>query len=525
VLGFLPIFILIGAAIAVAVLNFVPRGIGIAWFVSIIASLAAWIILLVSKNQLPNTFSNTMFMNLGITYIIPSFQIDLIIWPILLTILAVANSALITSSARIGLNASCWEWSGLLMLGALGYLACISSNVLTGILALGLFDLVDIVILLFSGNTIRDIRQNTLHVFWRFSSLFLLLTSFAWNSSFPKATGEWESLQAGPALLVFAACFLRMTVWPSIKIGGLPRTSLNGLFYTRLFLGLLIACSIVIQLPTFSASVTTRYLLLSYLLLVLFIAVFWLIQNREEVRPVAWQVLIACIVSAEYIYGFSASAILFVACIIPVTLILFLDYPTSRFSKGIGFLAILAFSGFPYTPNNSGLAGLSLIGQIPGILFIPGAIAVFFFMIKDVLQKEYTGNPNGERWTIAFAPLGLILPLVSPWIIAYLWQPNPLRFNISIQAMIMALSGIGIFIAIKFHIFEFNKSFEPITEKIHVVKKRLGNTIPEKITFDSSIIESPFNFIVTLFEGEGGFLWALLCLILIITVISTFGQS
>ncbi|HEX7557319.1 MAG TPA: hypothetical protein VF338_11890, partial [Leptolinea sp.] len=384
-LGFLPIFILIGAAIAVAVLNFVPRGIGIAWFVSIIASLAAWVVLLVSKNQLPNTYSNTMLMNLGINYIIPLFQIDMIIWPILLTILAVVNSALITSSARIGLNASCWEWSGLLMLGALGYLACISSNVLTGILALGLFDLVDIVILLFTGNTKSDIRQNTLHIFWRFTSLFLLLTSFAWNSSFPGATGEWETLKAGPALLVFAACFLRMTVWPSIKIGGLPRNSLNGLFFTRLFLGLLVACSIVIQLPSFTASVTMRYLLLSYLILVILVGVFWLTQNRDEIRPVAWQVIMACILSAEYIYGFSASAIIFVTCIIPVLLILFLDYPINRFSKVIGFLTILAFSGIPFTPNNSGLAGLGLVGQIPGILFIPGAIAAFFFMIKGVI--------------------------------------------------------------------------------------------------------------------------------------------
>lgn len=89
----------------------------------------------------------------------------------------------------------------------------------------------------------------------------------------------------------------------------------------------------------------------------------------------------------------------------------------------------------------------------------------------------------------------------------------------------MTLAGIGIFAAIKLHIFEFNKSFERLNERIHAVKQRLAILIPEKMTFDSSIFENPFNFIVTLFEGEGGFLWTLLCLVLIITVISTLGQS
>ncbi len=524
-LGFIPIFILLGAAVAVVILQFVPKGTGIAWLVSIVCSIVAWIFVLFIKSRLPFSFSGQLLLDLGINYAIPSFQIDIITWPFVLSVCAIVIGAIITSSARIGLDANCREWSSILLLGVLGIFGCIASNILTVTVVLGLFDLVDIAIIFITGQSNGAFSENLKHVAWRLISLIIFMTAFAWENSLTGAGDDWKSLLPGPGYLILAGCMLRLAFLPSLKLTGLPRKSANGLFVSRVIIGFLISTAIIIQLPFQQGESLWKNVLLIYLLVVALIGTFWLIRNREREQPIAWQLFAGSLVCAEYLYGFSAAGIFFSISIIAIAELFILEYPISLFTKGVGVLAIIGFSGLPFTPNNTGLAGFNWNGQVPGFLFLLPAILVFFSFINNLKRKESMVNPMGERWASFLSPTGLIIPVITPWVISFNWLPNGMGLNISIQAIIMTIAGSALFLATILHLFPSLILPERIMSVVNQSIKPVKALLPKNENLPEEVIKQPYKFVTELFEGDGGILWAILCLVLVITILRSLGLS
>jgi hypothetical protein len=522
VLGLIPILILIGGAVGVTVLHFVPRGTGFAWLLSVITSLAAWIVFLVSKNYLPLMYSTEILSDIAINLKLPAFQIDLIIWPMVLSILAIVNGTLISSASRIGLDANSREWASILLLGVIGIGACVSQNVITALVLIGIFDMADLVITLFSA---KHERANFTFLFWRLASLILFFAVYSWNGLDSTNTNDWEKLQPIPAQIALIACIIRFGVSPVIGITGLPRRTSSGLETARLIIGFIITSSIIVQLPVFSSSITGKILFLIYLLLSILVSITRLQKGTSDTEALCWQIIGGALICAEYIYGYSASAIMFLSAFIPVMFIILQPFKRGRYLITIGIIGILGFSGVPFTPNNSGLSGFGMAGQIPGILFVLLLIPIFYQMIKSVISYTTDTNPNIEQWASGMAPTGALLVIISSWCIFFLWQPNSSTFNLSIQSIIMAVGGIGVFLGEKFHLFDI----KPVTLKVQkfFVSRREKIRLPENLDLSSVVdfVEKPILFITQLFEGDGGILWAVLSLALIITIISELGLS
>jgi hypothetical protein len=499
----------------------VPRGTGIAWLLSIISSLAALIIFILSKNSLPFMYSSEILSQISINIKLPAFQIDLIIWPLVVSILAVINSTLITSASRIGLDADCREWASVLLIGAIGISACVSQNILTGLVFISLFDISDLILTLSSQN---QSKLNYRFYFWRLASLILLFTVFAWNGLDPKISYDWESLKPEPAQIAMVACLMRFCVVPVISLAGKPRNSSNGVETARMLVGFILTSSILFQLPAFSGNNTIKIVTLLYLLLSIFFAFISLVKKEQNIFSMAWQIIGGALICAEYIYGYSASAIMLLTAIIPLFFIFLQRYKKGRVYLVAGILALITFSGFPFTPNSTGLNGFGMARQIPGILFLLCLIPIFHRMIRIVVTDSEDNFPDIERWASALSPIGIFIVIVSSWLVFFLWQPDAVRINFSIQAVIMTLGGIGIFLGEKFHMFDFNYLGTGING--FVSRYRPGIKLPVGLETRSviSIIERPFLFITNLFEGDGGVLWAILCLVLVITIISGFGM-
>jgi hypothetical protein len=522
VLGLIPILILIGGAVGVAVLHFVPRGMGFAWLLSVITSLAAWIVFLVSKNYLPMMYSTEVLSDIAINLKLPAFQIDLIIWPMVLSILAIVNGTLISSASHIGLDADSREWASVLLLGVIGISACVSQNVITALVLISLFDMADLVITLYSA---KHEKANFTFLFWRIASLILFFAVYSWNGLDSRNTNDWETLQPVPAQIALIACIIRFGLSPVIGITGHPRRTSKGLETARLIIGFIITSSIIIQLPVFSSSIAGKISILSYLLLSILVSIARLIKGPPEAEAKCWQIIGGALICAEYIYGYSASAIMFLTAFVPVMFIILQPFKKGRFFIVVGIIGILGFSGVPFTPNNSGLNGFGLAGQIPGIFFVILLIPIFYQMIKSIFFYTTDTNPNIEQWASGMAPIGALLVIISSWFIFFLWQPNSRAFSLSIQSIIMVIGGIGVFLGEKFHLFDI----KPVTLKVRgfLASRREKIRLPENMNFSKSVdfVERPILFITQLFEGDGGILWAVLSLALIVTIISELGLS
>jgi hypothetical protein len=123
------------------------------------------------------------------------------------------------------------------------------------------------------------------------------------------------------------------------------------------------------------------------------------------------------------------------------------------------------------------------------------------------------------------APIGALVVILSSWFIFFLWQPNSLVINLSIQAIIMTFGGIGLFVAEKFHLFDIKPVASNVSKLLAERFEKIQLPVKINISSTVSVIEKPIEFITQLFEGDGGILWAVLCLALVITIISGLGLT
>ncbi len=82
---------------------------------------------------------------------------------------------------------------------------------------------------------------------------------------------------------------------------------------------------------------------------------------------------------------------------------------------------LLGLSGLPFTPNDNGLAGFGMVGSFPGFLFLFPLIFLFYSLVRAILEKEDLDNPMREQWAALVSPIGLLFPMVTPWIISLTW--------------------------------------------------------------------------------------------------------
>jgi hypothetical protein len=522
VLVIIPVFILIGAAVAVTVLQFVPRGIGFAWLVALVGSLAAWIVFLIAKSSLPFTYSAKLLSDLSINAPVPAFQIDLILWPLVTSILAVLSASILSSSTRLGKDAGCYEWASVLVQGVIGIAICASQNVITALVFLFLFDLIEIFVQVFSGPIERS--EYSSH-FWRLVSALLFFITFAWNGLDGKNNYEWETLQSIPAQIALIACIVRMGITPIIHLSRISRERNAGLQNTRLLINFILSTAILVQLPVFSGNIVLKNLMFLYLAVSALAAIIYLLKGSTDFSVIGCQIFGGALIVAEYLNGYSASAIIFLSAFLPIIFVFIQYNRKDRFSLITALACIFSFSGLPFTPESTGLAGFGIGASFFGIIFVLLTIPFFFWVIKKAFVNTEEMSPNVERWALAVSPISSLVLVASSWAVFFLWQPNAISFNLSIQALIMTMGGIAIFTADRFHLFDLptmERVFSSITE-IPLNKLRSIPGIPSNMAI--AFIEKPFLFVTELFEGEGGILWAVLCLVLIITIISGFGIS
>ncbi len=519
--GIIPVAILLAGAVGVTVLRFVPRGTGFAWLFSVFCSVAAWIVFFVGKNNLPFLYSGQLYADIAIDTIFPAFQINLINWPMILSVLAVVTGTIISSATRIGFGANTVEWTGVLLFGVIGMGACSSQNVLTALFFISLFDIWELFVTLTKERLTKGIF---LFVFWRLASLVILFAVFSLSDLNEQNSNKWETLKSIPAQLTLIACILRMGIFPSKSIAGIPCEMNRSFDISRHIIGLIISATIVVQLPAFSGNEFNSSVILLYLFMSIVGSLVSNKTNKQEFTPFFWLSAGGAFLCAEYLYGYSAAAIMFLIAITPVLFILTLPIRSGKFYLFIGLFSIFSFSGLPFTPNNSGLNGFTTKGTIPGFLFLVAIIPIFYYLIKSVFSEKRE-DQNLERWAATIAPIGSLFLVISSWFIRLFWQPDAIKFDLSLQAMLMTLGGISFFIASKFKLFNLEPEFAKVQKISKEYVKRMTRPIYSINWPSFGLIEKLYSFIINLFESDGGFLWSILCLVLIITIISGTGLN
>ena len=192
-------------------------------------------------------------------------------------------------------------------------------------------------------------------------------------------------------------------------------------------------------------------------------------------------------------------------------------------------MVILSFLGIPFTPAAGAWIGLvnapfTLYSVVYFVVHIVLVIGMFrhLFSAKD-------GYAHMERWIQFVYPLGLLLLIISHWVIATWGWPGSYTAGVWWASIVpIMVLGSGYYLVTQTNFWEDRKVL--LINWFENYQSHIGTTLTGvlRLRWLSNMASWLYNLfgrfagiITTLLEGDGGILWVLLLLTLLIAVMTS----
>ena len=520
----LPIIGLLFTPLLVVILQRWRPKSGLTWLVSAIIALLSWLVVLLSRLQVPERIS---FGFGQASFSFPftlAFVLDKISWPFALALMASLVAFMLTSvtqlsdSGRIPQN---WPvWPAALFFAGLSLFALVSGNLYTLLLAWAAIDLGWLLLKLVGDSPRQDIQFGfALRVFGLF---------WAIAAAFSQPGGV---LQTFPIInlqtntLLFIAAMIRL-------IGIIPASSpLPGKYPWQglnIYLDLvLFSTASIIFVRTASTGISAQispFILAATAITGLVCSFIWIFTSSN---PGSWQTLLVGFttfsIAGSILSGFEASLAWSIALMLAGSLVFFCNY-TTWLIKGLIALGLVGIIGLPFTPAWQGIR----IFPLPGQAFDQGAWWILFLVAQSLFLGGYlrawfiTRQPfsESERWSGIVYPAGLFLLPITQVIILIWGLPGLSNDLQAFPALILTwapLASLGLTLIILWTLKRTAKiepRFLEIFRKVSVLEwlYRVGKTMH---LFGSQVVK----IIDQILEGEAGILWTILFLLLLFALL------
>jgi len=447
----------------------------------------------------------------------PTWMVDGISWPYALSIAGLATAVIWTSVIRPEDKGS--TLSGILLFSALGILAITSANILTLILVWSSIDLMEMILSLRSIKSV--VQDKTVVISFAFRSLgtvLLLLAGLAGVSNGLKLTFSSSNTTTG-LLLVLAACVrLGAIIFQQSRVAGY---SLGRGFGT--LLPLVSAAASLSLLAKIGNNIVKSplypFLLLAAVLTALYAGWKWFQAVNETAGISYWVMGMASFSIAACLRNNPLGTI---GWGIMLTLgggLLFLYSARQKKILWLPLIGLLGFSSLPYSLLASAWQTENQSSWISIIPFLPAQGLFMAGYIRHAFRTGETSIGSQDKWVRLLYPAGLlflaaITILLGLWgwkgagVIGQWWAAIAV---ICLSASLLFLDRIlrnktlpGNFLSTPFSIINIGLN------RFVVIVFGIFRHIAEVIT--SSL------------EGEGGLLWSLLLLALVLSILAVSGQ-
>lgn len=538
----LPVGMLLLAAIAINLLDRDLPKFGLNWVIASAASLLAWITMLFLRLRLPTTLILQSWQSVDTQLLGQlSLLLDYDSWPYALALVTVALAVILSDAARTRYDSTPKAWSLTLSLTALGLLAVQSGTSLTMMIAWVILDLVEVYQLLQLKEITAFNRRIILSYGVRTASImFLILATIqGWNAvgdfnltQIPVNSGFLFLLAAGLRLGVLPLNMPFFTEYSASKRPALRRGAGNSLRLTPVAASLALFARLPANLIIPSLERWRPLFMGLIAMAVLYAAMRWLGAVDEiEGRPY-WIVAWAGFATASVLNGAPQASIAWgIALIFPGSL-LFLYFPRVQKMNFLPFLGLIGLLGLPYTPAASGWIGLVGHGfNLWTIIFISAHTMLVLGYLDRILQP---GGSSGmlESWARVVFPVSLIIIIQSMFVLGIFGWPGAFTPGVWWLAMISnILILIVLFLVNRFGVvspyFQLPASSK-VTQGIDWLLPRLEPILRFEWFYQIawavySLFGKSMKTLSMILEGEGGILWAVLFLILLITILSGGG--
>ncbi len=533
-----PIGFLLIACLAVFILDLVHPRYGTSWLITVTAGILAWMIIIFSRLRLPTTVALFSWDHPSLNQVGKlSLLLDYQSWPYALALITVFLAMVFTDAARTHFDSRPRAWAASLVIIALGLLAVQSGTSLTMMTAWVLVDLLELFLLLSLQETTQFNQRIIIAYGVRLASILLLFlgTMLGWA-----ANGNFDFAQAPyPAGFIFLmAAGLRLGViplnLPFLREPVLRRGAGNVLRLTPVAASL----TLLARLPGEALLPEAGYwktLVTGLLTLAaIYAASRWLVAVNEIEGRQYWIIAWSSFATVSVLNGVPQSSIPWgMALILPGSL-LFLYYPRIQPTNFLLLIGALCFLGLPFTPVASGWSGLLGGGFTLWTILL---IIVHGLMVLGYLEHALKPGVEAgvlEPWERVVFPIGLILILQTMIILGFFGWPGAFTLGVwwvALLSNILILTAL--ILARRFGIsppyFQLpaNSTIKKVSDWLlpriePVFRLEWVYWVAWKLYYFFGQILKVFS---SIFEGEGGILWTVLTLALLISLLTGGGVN
>jgi hypothetical protein len=449
----------------------------------------------------------------------PTLLYDSISWPFAMALASLALAVILTDVARAW-EADWLAWAGTLVVAALGIAAVAAGNPLTLVLAWTALDLAELVILLVQIQSSRGRERVIISFASRAAGIILLLLSML----IAESTGEplnFDSIPPASSLFLLLAAALRLGVLP-MHTPFLEELPLRRGLGTILRLAP-VASSLMLLTRAASSGIPENLqspLLAFSSLAALFAGITWLTaQNELDGRPF-WILAMSALAVGCAVLGFPQAVTAWGVAALLSGGMIFLFSTRHRAILPAAALSLFGISGLPYTPAWQGVLLYTPPLSVYSILFLLTQAAL---MTGFILHSGRQGPPLSgvERWVWVIYPAGiLLLPLTQ--ILIFLWS---IRLSAQGGALPDLIASWPALIPLVFLVLSglFGRRLIQLIPG-RMAAKELRSVL--SFAWLYSLLWGVYHFfrrssalVNQTLEGEGGILWTLLILILILSLL------
>jgi formate hydrogenlyase subunit 3/multisubunit Na+/H+ antiporter MnhD subunit len=513
--------IFIGVSVLFAIFLIAVRllrpGFGYSWLITAFGALIVWTLILFSRINLPQTVTLGNWSLPGFSSLRANLVLDSLSWPFVFAIGTLLLSVVLTDIARA--QESDWSaWTASLSLTALGLLAVLAGNLFTLILAWAALDFAEMLVMFWHVRASEGRRRVALTVSAKIVSLFLLL--WAWILA-----GQSGSNASFVDLPVQASLYLLLAAWIRVGVVPINTPQMQEQSVQRSLGTLLRLISAAAGLLLFAqvsrlgvVDWQAPYLIALAVIAALYGGISWMYTKDDLTSHAYWIIGVAALAMASAVSGQESASIAWGLGGLLSGGVLFLYSVHGRWLAILPALGLLQMTGLPLTQTWNGAA---LFGSVWWYFTVLLVIGQAFLLAGHYLRWGALKpiKPDAERWVVVIYVWGLGLIVLAQFVLAF--SGNILDGSwVTPITLASIVPGIAACAAAVFLSFLQRRgiglpgrwvSLMGSFFSLHWLYRLAGKAF--------GLVGRGVALATVILEGEGGILWALLWLILLMALI------
>jgi hypothetical protein len=467
--------------------------------------------------RIPETFSLHPWLPLTRFPHMLSWLINVRSWPYAISMVALAVAVIFTSVVRADNHPT--AWAGTLLVTFLGILAVAADNPLTLILAWTAIDLVELIVMLRSTDGGQHVRGVVGGFAARAAGSGLVL----WAVLIGQANGTQFTFQ-DPSYKVGILLLFAMGLRLGSRVQELPLPEDNvALRKFGIHLQLVSAAATLSLLGKISTVAPNSTLSIIIIILVAITACYsawrWMRSSDGAHGRSFWVLAMASLSLAGSLIGNPTGSVGWGVMLVFAGGLLFFYSARQKSTIWLPFLGLLGFSTLPFTVSATAWQAGNSIPWYIAALFIPAQTFLMAGFIHHALQHGEEYLEYQERWVKVLYPIGLFL-LAALTILLGLWG-----WDGAFQMGRWWSAAISFILAIGFALL-------PPRYFLRIPSSGRTNRWRQLIRFEwfswifamtYAFFDQVANIITSSLEGDGGVLWSLLLMVLVLSVLSARG--